>query len=50
MNPQLSRIEKMLNQMLINQRNIMIWISSNNQPYYEGYFAINIKNTEELIK
>jgi hypothetical protein len=42
--------QKLLKQILANQRNIMIWISSNETPYYKGYFAGNIKNTEELIE
>ena len=45
-----NKTAKMLNQILVNQRNIMIWISSNETPYYKGYFAGNIKNTEELIE
>lgn len=44
-----SKIQKMLHQILVNQRNIMIWISGKNQPYYEGYFAGNIAMTEELV-
>jgi hypothetical protein len=45
-----SKIQKMLHQILVNQRNIMIWISSNERPYYHGYFAGNIAMTEELIE
>ena len=46
----INKTQKILNQILVNQRNIMIWISSTNKPYDKGYFAINIKDTEELLK
>ena len=45
-----NKTQRILKQILVNQRNIMIWISSNERPYYKGYFAGNIKNTEELIE
>jgi hypothetical protein len=45
-----NKTQKMLKQILVNQRNIMIWISSNERPFYEGYFKHNIEDTEELIK
>lgn len=44
------KTQEMLKQILRNQKNIMIWISSRNRPYYEGYFANNIENTEELTE
>ena len=44
-----TKTQKILRQILVNQRNIMIWISSNEKPYYHGYFAGNIAMTEELI-
>jgi hypothetical protein len=34
-----TKIQRMLRQILVNQRNIMIWISSNETAYYKGYFA-----------
>ena len=40
--------EKMLRQILKNQKNIMIWISKG--KYWEGYFAKNIEDTEVLIE
>jgi len=43
-------IEKILRQILTNQRNIMIWISSESKPYHVGYFSENIEDTEELLK
>ena len=49
MKKKLNKTQKMLKQILVNQRNIMIWISSNEKPYYHGYFAGNIAMTEELI-
>jgi ubiquitin-protein ligase len=49
-----SKIQKMLHQILVNQLNMMIWMSSmmrqKTKPYYEGYFAGNIAMTEELIE
>ena len=45
-----NKTQKMLKQILVNQRNMMIWMSTNGTPYYEGYFANNIKDTEELIE
>lgn len=41
--------QKLLKQILENQRNIMIFLTSDESPYYEGYFAVNIKKTEELL-
>ena len=40
--------EEMLKQILINQRNIMIRLSKG--AYYEGYFKLNIEDTEKLIE
>ena len=40
--------EKMLKQILKNQKNIMIWISKGDA--WKGYFAKNIEDTEELIE
>ncbi len=39
--------EKMLRQILKNQKNILIWIGKG--KYWEGYFAENIEDTEALI-
>lgn len=43
----LEHTNKMLEQILENQRCIMIHLSKG--PFYEGYFSENIKETEELL-
>lgn len=40
-------MEEKINQILRNQRNIMIKLSDGR--YYEGYFACRIEETEELL-
>ena len=39
--------KKEINQILKNQRDIMIWIGKG--KYYEGYFSKRIEETEELL-
>jgi len=45
------KTEKMLKQILVNQKDIMIWIHGmkSKRAFYEGYFAKRIEETEELI-
>lgn len=51
----MNKQEKLLKQILRNQKEIMIWISSmkrehTTKPFYDGFFKYPIEETEELIE
>ena len=46
------KLEKILKQILDNQKGIMIWIHGmkTKNPFYEGYFKLNIEATNKLME